>query len=90
MQLARRCRHLAQGLGKIEMAKVYIEATPIGHREGSPITGYVIEDAAHSVLAQFQTQSEAIAWAKRLGHHPLVARVRHFNNKLIPDHWRAA
>jgi hypothetical protein len=27
---------------------------------------------------------------KANGHHPLVARVRHLNNKKIPDHWRSA
>jgi hypothetical protein len=24
------------------------------------------------------------------GHQPLVARIRHRNNKSIPDHWRKA
>lgn len=71
------------------MANVYIEALPKGHREGSPITGYVAEDHANSVLGKFQTQAAAIAWAKGQGHRPLVARVRHLNNKRIPDHWRA-
>lgn len=72
------------------MANVYVEALPKGHREGSPITGYVVEDHADSVLARFQTQAEGVDWAKRRGHHALVARVRHLNDKRIPDHWRAA
>jgi hypothetical protein len=38
------------------------------------------------ILATFKTQHEAIDWA---GHAPLVARVRHLNDKKKPDHWRA-
>ena len=33
---------------------------------------------------------EAIDWARKNGHTPLVARVRHLNDKKTPDHWRAA
>jgi hypothetical protein len=72
------------------MANVYVEARPKGRPEGSPITDYVVEDAADHVLATFGTQAQAILWAKAQGHRPLVARVRHLNNKRIPDHWRAA
>jgi hypothetical protein len=72
------------------MANVYIEARPKGRPAGSPITDYVVEDRADNVLAKFPTQSEAIDWAKRNGHAPLVARVRHLNDKKIPDHWRSA
>lgn len=72
------------------MANVYVEARPKGHREGSPIVDYVVEDHADSVLGTFKTQHEAIAWAKSKGHSPLVARVRHMNDKKKPDHWRAA
>jgi hypothetical protein len=61
-----------------------------GRPEGSPIAGYVVEDHADHELAQFGTQHEAIDWAKKNGHHPLVARVRHLNDKRIPDHWRSA
>ena len=72
------------------MANVYIEALPKGHREGSPITGYVAESEHDHHLGSFRTQHEAIQWAKSQGHKPLVARVRHLNNKRIPDHWRSA
>jgi hypothetical protein len=34
--------------------------------------------------------ARAIKWAKDNGHHPLVARVRHLNDKKTPDHWRTA
>jgi len=61
-----------------------------GRPEGTHIDDYAVEDHADHVLGAFKTQHEAIAWAKRQGHHPLVARVRHLNNKKIPDHWQAA
>jgi hypothetical protein len=71
------------------VANVYIEPRPKG-RHANPITEYVVEDHADGALARFKTQHEAIAWAKAKGHAPLVARVRHLNNKKIPDHWRSA
>jgi hypothetical protein len=72
------------------MAVVYVEARPKGRPEGSPIQDYVVEDAADRVLHISRTQQEAITWAKGNGHTPYVARVRHLNNKRIPDHWRRA
>jgi hypothetical protein len=70
------------------MANVFVEARPKGRSGGSPITDYVVEDHADSVLGAFSTQRTAIEWAKRNGHNPLLARVRHLNNKKNPDHWR--
>jgi hypothetical protein len=72
-----------------QMTVVYIEARPKGRQEGSPIEDYVVEDHADSVLATFKTQHDAVAWAKKEGHSPHVARVRHLNKKTQPDHWRA-
>jgi hypothetical protein len=72
------------------MANIYVEARPKGRQEGSPIDDYVVEDHADHVLGVFQTQREAVDWAKGQGHNPLVARVRHLNDKKKPDHWRAA
>lgn len=72
------------------MANVYVEARPKGRVEGSPIEDYVVEDHADHALGSFKTQEQAIEWAKKQGHAPLVARVRHLNNKKKPDHWRAA
>ena len=72
------------------MANVYIEARPKGRAEGTHIDDYVVEDHADHVLGTFKTQREAIDWAKGQGHAPLVARVRHLNDKKKPDHWRAA
>jgi hypothetical protein len=72
------------------MANVYIEARPKGRPEGSHIDDYVVEDHANGVLNTFKTQGDAIDWAKKQGHSPLVARVRHLNDRKKPDHWRAA
>jgi hypothetical protein len=72
------------------MANVYVEARPKGRPENTRIDDYVVEDHADHVLATFPTQKEAIDWAKRQGHAPLVARVRHLNDKKKPDHWRSA
>lgn len=71
------------------MAVVYVEARPKGHLEGSPITGYGVEDHANSVLGIFKTQQDAVDWAKSKGYRPHVARVRHLSDKKNPDHWRA-
>lgn len=72
------------------MANVYVEARPKGRAEGTPIQDYVVEDHANHVLGTFKTQKEAIDWAKANGHAPRVARVRHLNDRNIPDHWRSA
>ena len=72
------------------MANVYIEPRPKGRQEGTAIDDYVVEDHADHALAEFKTQDEAIDWAKKNGHSPLVARVRHLNDKKVPDHWRSA
>ena len=72
------------------MANVFVEARPKGRPEGSHIDDYVVEDRADHELGTFATQREAIEWAKKRGHHPLVARVRLLNDKDRPDHWRAA
>jgi len=48
------------------------------------------EDIADHALHTSKTQKDAIDWARKQGHNPLVARVRHLNDKKIPDHWRSA
>jgi hypothetical protein len=72
------------------MANVFVEARPKGRQEGQPIDDYVVEDHADSELHTSSTQQGAITWAKSQGHSPLVARVRHLNDKKKPDHWRSA
>lgn len=70
------------------MANVYVEARPKGAKDGTRIDDFVVEDHADSVLKTTKTQKEAIDWAKGQGHKPLIARVRHLNDKKKPDHWR--
>ncbi len=73
------------------MANVYVQPRPKGRPEGSVIQDYSVEDSAEHVIGgPFNTQAEAIEWAKRHGHNPLVPRVRHLNDKKRPDHWRSA
>jgi hypothetical protein len=72
------------------MPNVFVEPRPKGRQEGSPIEDYVVEDHASNVLGTFNTQREAIEWARKQAHAPLVARVRHLNDKKRPDHWRSA
>ena len=70
------------------MPKAYIRARPEG-REFDPITDFAVEDDAGDVLATFDTQIEAIAWAKDAGHEALVTRIRDLSEKNNPDHWRS-
>jgi hypothetical protein len=72
------------------MANVYIEPRPKGRPEGTHIEDYVVEDDADHVLSTFRTQRDAIEWAKKEGHTPLIACVRLLNDKNKPDHWRSA
>lgn len=74
----------------VVMPNVYIEARPKGRPEGTRIDDYVVEDGADCILVTRTTQHQAIAWAKKNGHRPLVARVRHLNDKMNPGHWRSA
>jgi hypothetical protein len=82
------CSPRSTTIGERNMTTVFIEARPKGRREGTAIVDYVVEEQGDRVLKAFKTQAEAIAWAKSEGHSPHVARVRHLNDKKIPDHWR--
>ena len=65
------------------MANVFVEPTKDGN--------FMVEFADGTApLGPFATQADAISEARAGAHHPLVARVRHLNDKSIPDHWRAA
>jgi hypothetical protein len=70
------------------MANVFIEPRPKGHTE--PIEEYVVEDMPIMFCTRPKTQAEATAWARAQGYTPLVALVRHLNDKKKPDHWRTA
>jgi hypothetical protein len=67
------------------MAQVFVEPRPKGRKEGDQIDDYVVEHVLHTA----KTQEDAINWAKKNGHSPHVARVRHLSDKKTPDHWRA-
>ena len=75
------------------MANVFVEPRPKARSESEPITHYVLEHANDAPVAGAQptypTQAAAVADAKRLGHQPLVARVR-VTDKGNPNHWRHA
>lgn len=71
------------------MPNVFVEPMPKGDTPATP-THYQIEFAdGAKPLGPFATQKGAVDEAKRLGHKPLVARVRH-TNKGNADHWRSA
>jgi len=72
------------------MSNVYVEPEPKGRPGSSPITHYVLEyqHGARVTEVNYPTQAAAIGDAKKLGHHPLIARVRN-TNKGNPDHWRS-
>jgi hypothetical protein len=71
------------------MANVYVEPQPKGRSEGTAITHYVLEysHGAQVTNTDYKTQAEAVSDAKKLGHRPLIARVRN-TDKGNPDHWR--
>ena len=69
------------------MPNVFVEPRRKG---GEAIEEYVVEDHADHILHTSKTQAEAIAWARKEGHSPLVARVRSLNDKKRPDQWRSA
>lgn len=71
------------------MSNAYIEARPKGRQEFYPIDAFVVEDDAGQVLGTFDTQMEAIIWAKEAGHEAQVARNRDLGDKKNPDHWRS-
>jgi hypothetical protein len=47
------------------MPKVFIESRPKGRSDNEPVTDYATEDNAGHVLRVFQTQAEAVDWAKK-------------------------
>lgn len=73
------------------MPNVYVEPEPKGRPEGSEITHYVLEfeHGKRATDIDYKEQAEAISAAKKLGHKPVVARVRN-TSKADPDHWRDA
>jgi hypothetical protein len=72
------------------VANVYVEPRPKAREEHAPINHYVLYQNDQRVTwDDYKTQADAVADAKRLGHQPLVARVR-VTDKGKPDQWRHA
>ena len=73
------------------MANVYVEPKPKARAEHEPVSYYALEYKHDERVTptNYSTQHEAVAEAKALGHHPLIARVR-VTDKGNPDHWRSA
>jgi hypothetical protein len=69
------------------MGTVFIEPIPKDCGKGAPIQYYTVETRAHEKLKTFDTQEDAVLWARKEGHTIYVARVRE-TNKATPDHWR--
>jgi hypothetical protein len=57
------------------MAEVYIEARPKGRQEGTAIENYDVEEQGDRILKTFQTQKEAITWAKSEGYSPYASGI---------------
>ena len=71
------------------MAAAYIEPRPHGASTPDEHRYYVIMVDGSQVNGKYDTQREAKESACRSGYRPVhVARVRHFPNRDIPDHWR--
>jgi hypothetical protein len=71
------------------MPNVFIEPLPKGDTPTTPNEYQIEFQDGRKAAGPFKTQKEAIDEAKRLGHKPLVARVRK-TDKGNADHWRSA
>lgn len=70
------------------MATVFVEPQPRDVPQGEVVTHYVLEfaNAKRVTEEDYPSQAAAVSEARRLGHEPLVARVRN-TSKGNPDHW---
>ena len=86
-QLADAANH-AETAEPEQLPTAYIEARPKG-QEYDPITHFAVEDGGGDVLGTFETQMEAIVWAKDAGYDAMVTRARELSDKNNPGHWRS-
>ncbi|HEY4289195.1 MAG TPA: hypothetical protein VGN00_18970 [Puia sp.] len=71
------------------MAAAYIEPRPHGAPTPADHRYYVIISGGHQIGGNFATQQAAKQQACKSGYRPVhVARVRHFPDRDVPDHWR--
>lgn len=71
------------------MSNIFVEPLPRGDHFGAPWSYQLEFSDSIITYGPFLTAHEAVALARRLGHRPLLARVRN-TNKAIPEHWRCA
>jgi hypothetical protein len=69
------------------MTAAFIEHRPRASDPREETTHYAVVVEGKETR-DFKTQKMAADWAKAQGHTVHVARVRHLQNKDIPDHWR--
>jgi hypothetical protein len=60
---------------------------PKGREKGAPVESYAVETSANQKLTSFDTQHDAIQWAKTEEYVVHVAGVRN-TDKGNPDDWR--
>ena len=72
------------------MADVYLETRSDARSGRTGTEFYVVRDHADQLLGTFRNQSEAIGWARAMGHSPQIARFRHLKDKSNADYRRPA
>jgi hypothetical protein len=87
-QLADTAGHDAETAEPEQRPAAYIEARPKG-QEYDPVTHFAVEDVGGDVLGTFETQMEAILWAKDAGYDAMVTRARELSDKNNPEQWRS-
>ena len=71
------------------MTPAFIEHRPYASSEQAPTSHYVIVANGKETGETFPTQTEAKNAACKRGYRPVhVARVRHLQDRNVPDHWR--
>jgi hypothetical protein len=69
------------------MTKVFIEPRQKDGKRGA-LSTTTMSSRRKVITSSKHSKPRKRAWAKSEGHSPSVARVRHLNDKRIPDHWR--
>jgi hypothetical protein len=87
-QLADTGGHGAEKGEPEQLPAAYVEARPKG-QEYDPITHFAVENGGGEILGTFETQVEAILWAKDAGYDAMVTHARHLSDKNNPEHWRS-
>lgn len=70
------------------MAAAFVEFRPRSSSKDEKVSHYVIVVGGEELHGTFETQKEAKEFACKRYTEVHVARVRHLQDKKIPDHWR--